>query len=74
MGQNGTPEDGRKNNGHFPKPWAGRKKLADPSLSKKRPQHQVRAFEHEWVLVKRFVKIVRKSPETCEKILRVLEE
>ena len=73
MGKAGSPEDGRKNNGKFPKPWAGRKKLADPSLSKTRPQHQVRAYENEWGLIKRFVVIVRKSPKECEKLLNFFE-
>lgn len=74
MGKAGSPEDGRKNNGKFPKPWAGRKKLADPSLSKQRKQHQVRAFDNEWELIKKFVNIVRRSPEQCAKVLRFFDE
>lgn len=73
MGKAGTPEDGRRNNGNFPKPWAGRHKLADPSLSKRRGQHQVRAFDNEWVLIKRFVALVKKQPEECEKLLRFFD-
>jgi len=73
MGKAGTPEDGRRNNGKYPKPWAGRKPLA-PGESKARGIHQIRAHEKEWELIQRFIKLVRKNPAACEKMVRILED
>lgn len=57
---------------HIPRPWAGRKKI-DPSESKARPNHMVRAHEDEWNIIKRFVKILRKNKDAAEQAVSILE-
>ena len=64
--------DGRKNNpGGYR--GGGRPKLMDPSESKARKIHQVRAHDHEWPVIKRFIDCSRFDISLCEDAVRELE-
>lgn len=64
--------DGRKNNpGGYR--GGGRPKLTDPSESKARKIHQVRAHDHEWPVIKRFIDCSRFDISLCEDAVRELE-
>lgn len=43
--------------------------LKQDSDKKQRPQHQVRAFDEEWELIKAFSKIVKTDIDKAKKIL-----
>ena len=49
------------------RPNAGRPKSLE---SRERPQHQVRAFEEEWELIKIFATIVKTDIKKAEEILK----
>ena len=51
---------------------AGRKKI-DPSKSKARPSHMLRAWPDEWGSIKRFVGVAKKHPEAAETAVIFLE-
>lgn len=51
---------------------AGRKKI-DPSQSKARPSHMLRAWPDEWDSIKRFVGVAKKHPEAAETTVIFLE-
>nr|DAL33592.1 MAG TPA_asm: hypothetical protein [Caudoviricetes sp.] len=54
---------------------AGRPKGTTKGYSIQRKQHQVRAFEDEWDIIKRFSKLVKTSKkEECLKAVEALEE
>lgn len=64
--------DGRRNNpGGYR--GGGRPKLTDPSESKARKIHQVRAHDHEWPVIKRFIDCSRFDISLCEDAVRELE-
>ena len=48
------------------RPGAGRKKQEVHNV---RSQHQVRAFDDEWLLIKRFTSIVRADKDKAETLL-----
>ncbi len=72
MGKAGTPEDGRKHNGHWKKAGAGRPRLK-PEERKQRRSHQIRAFDDEYEIIKRFILLVRKDKAKCEQAVSILE-
>lgn len=52
----------------------GRPKGTTKGYSNQRPQHQVRAFDDEWNIIKRFTTLVKTSKkEECLKALEALE-
>lgn len=64
--------DGRKNNpGGYR--GGGRPKLTDPSESKARKIHQVRAHDHEWLVIKRFIGCTRFDIGLCADAVQKLE-
>ncbi len=63
---------GRGNKGWSTGPNAGRPKLT-PEERKRRKGHQVRAFDDEWDVIKRFITLTRKDLAACEKLVRFLE-
>lgn len=48
---------------------AGRPRLANPADSKARPQHQVRAYDDEWAVIKEFVAIARTDLQRAQKLV-----
>lgn len=72
MGKAGTTEDGRKNNGHWTKAGAGRPRLK-PEERKQRRSHQIRAFDDEYDIIKRFVSLVRQDKAKCAQAVSILE-
>lgn len=50
---------------------AGRPKGWRKGFSEQRKQHQVRAFDDEWALIKEFAAIVKKD---CERAARMMKE
>lgn len=48
---------------------AGRPKGTTKDVSQIRPQHQVRAFEDEWELIKEFAKIAKTDIDKARKLL-----
>lgn len=52
------------------RPGAGRPKGSIKGYSIARPQHQVRAYEDEWELIKEFAAIVKKDRERAERMMR----
>ena len=42
-------------------------------VSKARGIHQIRAYEDEWILIKRFMKLVRVDLKTCDLAINLLE-
>ncbi len=52
------------------RPGAGRPKGTTKDISNMRPQHQVRAYEDEWPLVKEFLAVVRKDKERAKRMLK----
>lgn len=67
-------EEIRKNGRGGKRPGAGRPKGTRKGYSIARPQHQVRAHDDEWELIKAFANIVKKDPEKAAKILKVAEK
>lgn len=56
------------------RPGAGRPKGSVKDEHSQRPQHQLRAFEEEWELIRRFAKLVKHGDlEKCRKALEDLE-
>ena len=52
----------------------GRPKGTVKEIHNPRPQHQVRAFEDEWELIKRFAKLVKRGKiEKCREAVEKLE-
>lgn len=72
MGKAGTPADGRKNNGHWTKAGAGRPRLK-PEERKQRRSHQIRAFDDEYDIIKRFISLVRQDKAKCAQAVSILE-
>ena len=72
MGKPGTPEDGRRNNGHWVKAGAGRPQKK-PEHKCQRKTRQIRAYDREYEVIKRFVALVRKDCAKCEKAVALLE-
>ena len=72
MGKAGTPQDGRRNNGHFAKAGAGRPRI-NPADSKARGIHQIRAYDDEFKLIRRFIALVRKDKKRCADAVAILE-
>ena len=62
---------GKKGRGG-PRPNSGRPKLS-PGESKQRGIHQIRAFDDEYSIIKRFISLVRKDKKRCEDAVRILE-
>lgn len=60
--------------------WGGKREGAGRPLgwrkgsSDQRKQHQVRAYDDEWELVRRFNKIVRTNKAECQKFLDEIEK
>ena len=60
--------------------WGGKREGAGRPLgwrkgySDQRKQHQVRAHDDEWELVKRFNKVVRTHKEACKDFLDKIEQ
>ncbi len=48
---------------------AGRPKGTVKGYSEARPQHQVRAYEEEWRLIKAFAEIAKKDPARAARML-----
>jgi hypothetical protein len=48
---------------------AGRPKGTVKGFSEARPQHQVRAYEEEWAVIKAFAEIVKKDPERAARMM-----
>ncbi len=48
---------------------AGRPKGTTKDISVQRKQHQVRAFDDEWTLIKEFADIVKTNPERAQRII-----
>lgn len=67
-------EEIRKNGRGGKRSGAGRPKGTRKGYSIARPQHQVRAHDDEWELIKAFANIVKKDPEKAAKILKVAEK
>jgi len=67
-------EEIRKDGRGGKRPGAGRPKGTRKGYSIARPQHQVRAYDDEWELIKAFAKIVKKDSEKAEKILKAAEK
>nr|DAM14927.1 MAG TPA: hypothetical protein [Caudoviricetes sp.] len=67
-------EEIRKDGRGGKRPGAGRPKGTRKGYSIARPQHQVRAYDDEWELIKAFAKIVKKDPEKAAKILKAAEK
>lgn len=55
------------------RPGSGRPRLKSPEDSKIRPTHQIRAYEEEYMMIKRFMYACRKNPDACMKMLDLLE-
>lgn len=56
------------------RPGAGRPKGSTKNGSSVRPQHQLRAHEDEWDLIKRFARLVKHGKmEDCKRALEALE-
>lgn len=55
-----------------PKGKRGRPRVA-PEDRNWREGHQIKAYPHEYEIIKRFILLVRKYPERCEKVLEILE-
>ena len=54
------------------RPNAGRpKKKEEDKLQ--RTAHAIRAFDDEWELIQRFMKLVRKDKRKCEQAVKLLE-
>lgn len=54
------------------RPNAGRpKKKEEDKLQ--RTTHAIRAFDDEWELIQRFMKLVRKDKRKCEQAVKLLE-
>jgi len=52
------------------RPGAGRKPGKQKEFSKMRPQRQVRAFDEEWLLIKKFADLVKHGEfEKCKKFI-----
>lgn len=49
----------------------GRPKGSVKGYSIARPQHQVRAYEDEWQIIKEFAHIVKKDRERAERMMKV---
>lgn len=47
----------------------GRPRLLDPEESRERPQHQVRAFDEEWQLIRSFTQVAKKDPNLARHLL-----
>lgn len=57
------------------RPGAGRPKGSTKDESNQRPQHQLRAFDEEWDLIRRFAKQVKHGNyEACKQVVERLEE
>lgn len=52
---------------------SGRPKLKDPSESKERGIHMIRAYDEEWELIKKFQLMTRGDIELCKKAMAILE-
>lgn len=52
---------------------SGRKVGWRKGYSEQRPQHQIRAHEDEWEIIKRFAKLVKKDKQDCIKAVEELE-
>ena len=48
-------------------------KTTTEKVSKARGIHQIRAYEDEWILIKRFMKLVRVDLKTCDLAINLLE-
>ena len=67
------PDDGRrKSPGGYR--GGGRPKLTDPSESKARKIHQVRAHDHEWPVIKKFIDCTRLDMDICQDMIGRLEK
>lgn len=56
------------------RPGAGRPKGSTKDGSSVRPQHQLRAYDDEWDLIRRFARLVKHGKmEACEAALDQLE-
>lgn len=56
------------------RPGAGRPKGSTKDGSSVRPQHQLRAYDDEWDLIRRFAKLVKHgSLDACRDALKKLE-
>ena len=52
------------------RPGAGRPKGSIKGYSIARPQHQVRAYEDEWEIIKEFAATVKKDRERAERMMK----
>ena len=48
---------------------AGRPRLSHPADSKTRPQHQVRAYDDEWEVIKRFAALAKRDLQRAREIV-----
>lgn len=56
------------------RPGAGRPSI-DPAKSKTRPQHQVRAWDEEWEVIRRFADLVKSGhAEACRRFVEKMEK
>ena len=58
------------NNWGGKRPGAGRPKGSIKEISVQRKQHQVRAFDDEWAMIKEFATIVKKDPERAKRMIK----
>ena len=49
---------------------AGRPKGSTKEISVQRKQHQVRAFDDEWAMIKEFASIVKKDPGRAKRMMK----
>lgn len=52
------------------RPGAGRPQGSTKGISVQRKQHQVRAFDDEWAMIKEFASIVKKDPERAKRMMK----
>lgn len=56
------------------RPGAGRPKGSTKDGSSVRPQHQLRAYDDEWDLIRRFARLVKHgNADACRQVLEGLE-
>ena len=53
---------------------AGRKPGKQKEISEMRPTHTIRAFDDEWILIKKFAELVKRGEmEKCKKFISAFE-
>lgn len=53
---------------------AGRPKGTTKEVSNQRPQHQVRAFDDEWEIIKAFATLVKKDKEKAMELMETINK